>query len=182
MAGKATEEKAASSKRRGLPHLRPWLALVLILGSALPSAADLVVFSGGHVLKIDGASLRGDAMRLLLASGGVLTVPLVAIERIVSDEIVDEPELLPTDQPSLGFSAQAAVPEAPYGELIYDAARRHGLSSDLVAAMVRAESAFDPAAVSHKGARGLMQVMPATALRFGVPADALFNPRQNLEA
>jgi soluble lytic murein transglycosylase-like protein len=48
--------------------------------------------------------------------------------------------------------------------------------------MVKAESAFDPEAVSVKGARGLLQLMPATAMRFGVPPEALFEPRENLDA
>jgi soluble lytic murein transglycosylase-like protein len=82
----------------------------------------------------------------------------------------------------LDFSDSAKAPETPFGDLILDTSRRHGVSSDLVAAMVRAESAFDPRAVSHKGARGLMQLMPATAMRFGVSPESLFDPRQNLEA
>jgi soluble lytic murein transglycosylase-like protein len=48
--------------------------------------------------------------------------------------------------------------------------------------MVRAESGFDPHAVSVKGARGLLQLMPATAARFGVAEDSLFEPITNLGA
>jgi soluble lytic murein transglycosylase-like protein len=51
-----------------------------------------------------------------------------------------------------------------------------------VAALIRAESAGNPRAVSRKGARGLMQLMPATAQRFGVRKDKLFDPKHNLEA
>jgi soluble lytic murein transglycosylase-like protein len=132
---------------------------------------------------VDQFLVSGETVRLALSSGGSLVVPLAAIERVVDDEIVVEPESdLPDTKLQLTFSASALVPETPYGDLIFDAARRHGVSSDLVAAMVRAESAFDPGAVSHKGARGLMQLMPATALRFGVSPDSLFDPRQNLEA
>jgi soluble lytic murein transglycosylase-like protein len=66
--------------------------------------------------------------------------------------------------------------------MIHAAAERHGVNAGLVAALVRAESAFDPYAVSHKGARGLMQLMPATAKRFGVREHQIFEPDRNLEA
>lgn len=56
--------------------------------------------------------------------------------------------------------------------LIEDAARLHRIDVDLLKALIAAESGFDPQAVSPKGAIGLMQVMPATAQRFGVRGDA----------
>ena len=58
--------------------------------------------------------------------------------------------------------------------------RSHGIAPGLVKAVIHAESDFDPRAVSHKGARGLMQLMPATAQALGV--DDPFNPWQNIEA
>jgi hypothetical protein len=60
------------------------------------------------------------------------------------------------------------------------AARLHQVSPDLVRAVIAAESEFDQWAVSSKGAQGLMQLMPATARRFGV-GDA-FDARQNIFA
>lgn len=62
--------------------------------------------------------------------------------------------------------------------LIRAAARNHQLSPELVHAVVRAESAYRSDAVSRKGAQGLMQLMPATADRFGVRDS--FDPRENL--
>jgi len=61
---------------------------------------------------------------------------------------------------------------------IEDAARHHLVSADLVRAVIQAESEYDVLAVSSKGARGLMQLMPFTARRFGV-ADP-FDARQNI--
>lgn len=61
---------------------------------------------------------------------------------------------------------------------IEDAARHHLVSADLVRAVIQAESEYDVLAVSSKGARGLMQLMPLTARRFGV-ADP-FDARQNI--
>lgn len=73
--------------------------------------------------------------------------------------------------------------------LIREAATDHGLDLALLKAVIATESRFDPQAVSPKGAVGLMQLMPATAERFGVKADAattlqqrLTDPRTNLQA
>lgn len=64
-------------------------------------------------------------------------------------------------------------------EMIADTADLFDLEPALIHAVVRAESGFDPRAVSSAGARGLMQLMPETAIEVGV-RDA-FHPRQNLE-
>jgi hypothetical protein len=53
-------------------------------------------------------------------------------------------------------------------EVVADAAREHSLDEELVFAVIHAESRFNPRAVSHKGAKGLMQLMPATAQWLGV--------------
>jgi len=65
-----------------------------------------------------------------------------------------------------------------YDKHIEDAAAHHGVSAALVRAVIQVESEFDALAVSSKGARGLMQLMPFTAERFGV-ADS-FDARQNI--
>lgn len=61
---------------------------------------------------------------------------------------------------------------------IQEISQRYGVSAKLVEAVVRAESAFDSAAVSSRGAGGLMQLMPRTATALGV-VDR-FNPRENI--
>jgi soluble lytic murein transglycosylase-like protein len=68
------------------------------------------------------------------------------------------------------ISTKAYVPPLPshFRPLIQTVARDHHLSAPLLAAVAAAESAFDPRALSPKGAAGLMQLMPATALRFKV--------------
>jgi soluble lytic murein transglycosylase-like protein len=63
--------------------------------------------------------------------------------------------------------------------LIREIAERHQLQPALIHAVVQAESAYDPKALSKKGARGLMQLMPATAARYAV--SDTWNPKQNLE-
>jgi soluble lytic murein transglycosylase-like protein len=75
------------------------------------------------------------------------------------------------------------MPQSPYGKIIYDIAVRHSINPHLVAALIHVESAFNPRAVSPKGAYGLMQLLPETARRFGLTRKKdLFNPKKNLEA
>ncbi|MGQ9659810.1 MAG: lytic transglycosylase domain-containing protein [Thermochromatium sp.] len=65
-----------------------------------------------------------------------------------------------------------------YHPLVLANARRYGLSPSLLHAIIRAESAYDPTAVSRTGARGLMQLMPDTAARYGVWDS--FDPAENI--
>ncbi|MBP6299586.1 MAG: lytic transglycosylase domain-containing protein [Arenimonas sp.] len=61
---------------------------------------------------------------------------------------------------------------------IRDSSQRFGVEEAIVRAIIHAESAFRPNARSHKGAQGLMQLIPATAKRFGV--EDAYNPKQNI--
>ena len=67
-----------------------------------------------------------------------------------------------------------------YEPLIRQHATQRGVRPDLVRAVIQVESAFNPRAVSPKGAMGLMQLMPATARQFGVIDP--FNPAENIRA
>ena len=70
-----------------------------------------------------------------------------------------------------------AIPSA-FKYMVEDIARQYGLDPYLLHAIIKVESGYNPRALSAKGARGLMQLMPETARRFGV-SDA-FNPRENI--
>ncbi len=69
-----------------------------------------------------------------------------------------------------------------YDHLFRDAARHTGWDWRLIAAQCYQESGFDPSAVSWAGAKGLMQIMPATAARLGLSADRLSDPVANVAA
>ena len=69
-------------------------------------------------------------------------------------------------------------PDRAYDDLIAEAAQAYDLDPQLIRAVMRAESAFDPTIVSPAGAQGLMQLMPALAQEMGV--EDVFDPRQNI--
>src|SRR5881409_2188794 len=81
--------------------------------------------------------------------------------------------------PALQAAQIADRAPVPYRDLIRRAAARHGLAPELVESVIRVESNFEARAVSRKGARGLMQLIPATAARLGVRN--VFDVRQNIE-
>jgi len=162
-----------------------WLPIFLgFLAWAPGSSAELVVFTHGGFMKVASFEVEGDTVRLDVLGGGAIRLPLLSVERILEDErpTAVEPEVpaAPTFEPY--FHPHQGRPETPFGDLIYEAAQRHSLNPALVAAVVRAESAFDQRAVSVRGAQGLMQLMPATGRRFGLAATNAFDPAQNLDA
>ena len=75
-------------------------------------------------------------------------------------------------------SRSVAREHSTYSRDIAEASARYGVPERLIWSVIRVESSFDPRAVSPKGARGLMQLMPETATMLGV-RDA-FDPRQNI--
>jgi soluble lytic murein transglycosylase-like protein len=75
---------------------------------------------------------------------------------------------------------RAVSPDRAYDALIAEAAERYSLDPELIRAVMRAESAFNPMVVSSAGAQGLMQLMPALAEEMGVTDP--FDPRQNIMA
>lgn len=82
----------------------------------------------------------------------------------------------PATPPTGGSGSLATV---PYGSLFEAAGRRHGVDPELLAAVAYAESRYDPRAVSHAGAQGLMQLMPGTAAGLGVTDS--FDPEQAVD-
>ncbi len=101
---------------------------------------------------------------------------------------------VPTDERYVPFIGSSANPKksrtasnnghliaslkTQYGSVIKEVARAHALEDALLHAVVTVESAYNPRAVSKKGAAGLMQLMPETARRYGVTDR--FDPVQNL--
>jgi hypothetical protein len=82
--------------------------------------------------------------------------------------------------PSSGVNfGNVALNTSSYVDEVAAAALEHGVDAALIRAIIHAESAFNPNAVSRVGAQGLMQLMPATATRFGVTS--AFDPADNIK-
>lgn len=163
------------------------LGLLALLAPS-PGGAELVILTDASVLKVSDYEVDGEVAVLSFAKGGRMRMPILRVERVVDDEVVPEPEKSAEklersalDYP-VAFAREHVQPVSPYGDLIFASAKRHGLNPELVAAVIRAESAFDPRALSRKGARGLMQLMPATARRYGVAPSELWKPERNIDA
>lgn len=111
------------------------------------------------------------------------TPPSARVGAYVADEIrieggaeVPQVARMAAGQSLDGFSTGSALVDS----LIVESGRRHGVDPVLLYAIMHQESSFKQRAISHKGARGYMQLMPATAARFGVTN--IYDPRQNIDA
>lgn len=120
------------------------------------------------------AVLGGSIQRYVDESGRVIFTNLGTDRTTLA-----APALSPLLQAAAKAAASPASREQLYAPLIEDAAGRYKISPDLVKAMIRVESNFNPEAVSTKGCKGLMQLLPDTAKRFGVKN--IFDPTENLE-
>jgi len=159
-------------------------ALALFLPAAR-AAADLVVFEDGRVVKAATWRLTEDAIEIGLPGGGAFTADLSRVDRIVEDEVLPAEEAaretpkLPEVAYDLSYrSGRRAASASPWDALVEREARRQNIDAALVAAVLKAESNGNPRSVSRKGARGLMQLMPATARRLSVLQP--FDPEQNV--
>lgn len=90
-----------------------------------------------------------------------------------------DPPLPPTGKQRKGHSKYLATPTPEISNLVEKSADNHQVDPKLVHAIIQVESGYNTQAVSRKGAEGLMQLIPATAERYGV--QNTFNPRQNIE-
>jgi soluble lytic murein transglycosylase-like protein len=124
----------------------------------------------------DAAKQPGVVNKPAAAGSPATTAPAAAATPAAPSPIV-----LPGAQPA----AQSVDPgfqgtgNPKYDELIKQSAARNGIDPNLIVALMRQESGFNSRARSYKGAMGLMQLMPATARRFGVTN--FYDPAQNIE-
>lgn len=157
---------------------------------------QVLIFSAGFLL---GAT---DGVQALTPLDPPLPVPeergeirLASLPLVVRPAPAEVAKPSPLAKASFMIPAPAVKAERPvrrparlprtaeaYAAMIREAAERHSLSPALVEAVARVESGFNPRALSHKGARGLMQVIPATGRRFGVRSDKLYDPEHNIAA
>jgi hypothetical protein len=166
------------------------LAVAAVLLLAIPASASIAVFADGRNQKIEKYEVEAELIHLTLQGGGTMSLPLTRIERIVDDEIVPDEvveEIQKVVQEQGGVFPKRSwrfderskpLWQSKYNDIIIAAAQKHDVDAALVSAVIKAESDYNPRTVSHKGARGLMQLMPATAKRFGVTNS--FDPEENI--
>lgn len=163
-------------------RFRLWLAVAVMaagLAWGTPAHAELVFFPSGRVLSVRAIRSNGDELVLKLRSGGEITCDKDLIVKVEPDEIEYPEEVLAAAAPAETIIVPPAIPER-YRELITTTAARHGVDARIVHALIQVESAYHSRAVSPKGARGLMQIMPSTGRQYG--ALDLFDPKVNLDA
>ena len=152
--------------------------------SSLTKATPFHVFVLASLLAVCGGFLHLNKSRASAAPR--LEQALVQAAPSISqpqDELVPVAEAAPVAQVAEETSPPVvrettAQKRARYAPFIAAAARATRVDGDLIEAIITAESAFDPHALSKAGALGLMQLMPDTAERFGVSNP--FDPAQNI--
>ena len=180
------------------------VSFVAIAFDAAPARAELVFFSTGRSLSVKAHRMDGTSLVLSLRGGGEVVCEASAIARIEPDEVPypedergpirlkPDPTGVPDpagaagaagveDAQGLGLSATAQLQSDPrYDPIIEQASARHGVDATLVRAVIQVESNYQYRARSARGARGLMQLMPATARQYGVTNP--YDPAANIEA
>lgn len=157
-------------------EMQPWLKLVaFLLATALSGlAADVAVLQNGFTIRHERREVVGSMTRLYTTATGnsYVDIPTAQIDHF-------EPDLTPPP------AAPAAVTKTPVpapktlAEMVNSASDAHNIDPDLINSVIHAESGFNARAVSPKGARGLMQLMPKTATELGVTNS--FDPNANVD-
>jgi hypothetical protein len=153
------------------------VAIGLAWGS--PAHAELVFFPSGRALSVRAIRSNGDELILKLRSGGEITCHKDLIFKVEPDEVEYPEDVLAALPSAKRIIEPPAIPDR-YRELITTTAARHGVDARLVHALIQVESGYHSRAVSPKGARGLMQILPSTGRQYG--ALDLFDPKVNLDA
>ena len=156
------------SRGRVLGAMAAALTLTLTCaGFATSARAEYIVLRSGQRLHVSGYRLLDGKYRLQIEGG---------IAEMQAEEVVAiEPEEVFVSNPPA-----VAAAKGPFRDLIEAAASRYNVDAELIASIIAAESNFEPKAISRRNARGLMQLLPTTAARFGV--HNIFDPAENIDA
>lgn len=156
------------------------ILLVIICPSAFP--AEIAFLHNGFTIRHEHRQALGQNTRLFLSkdSSSFVDIPTASIERYEHDD-APAPTAVPTIAPAVVTAPAKPIPstQTSLNDVVSAASGRYKLDPDLVNSVIRAESGFNARAVSHKGARGLMQLMPETAATLGVNDG--FDPQQNVD-
>ena len=157
------------------------LSLAAVLAVLAPSAraAERVTLRNGFVMRCDHRAEIQGRVRLYLNASEDSYIEFPTQDLATVEQVPDPPPPPVSAQtPSPVASHDAKLNQADLGEILARAGHEHNLDVDLLASVVKAESGGNIRAESRAGARGLMQLMPATASGLGV-ADS-YQPDQNV--
>jgi hypothetical protein len=148
--------------------------LTVALMSRPANAADLAVLRNGFSIRHDHRQVLGTTTRLFFFSDDSSFTD-VPTEEIANYERDLSP---PPAQSSVSVTNSQKSPTIHINEVVNTASATFHLDPDLVNSVIHAESGFNAHAISPKGARGLMQLMPGTANQLGV--HDVFDPEANV--
>lgn len=140
------------------------LACVAACFAASPAFGRLII----KERSLDSTAAWGNHIKLLQENSSAKPVPPFRVPAYAGAAHSYSPGVLPGEVPH------------EWRDRISRASSRHGIESALLAAMLKVESNFNPFAVSPKGARGAMQIMPITGKQLGL--QNFFDPDENLDA
>ncbi len=140
-------------------------------------AAERVSLRNGFALRCDHHALVDGRVRLYLSAGEDNYIEF-APQQIATFEKVADPPPPPAQPVQANAMRGAKLTTADLAEMLARAGQQHNLDVDLLASVVKEESAGNARAVSRAGAEGLMQLMPGTAAQLGVHDG--FQPDQNV--
>jgi len=151
------------------------VALALLARPA--TAADLALLRNGFSIRHEHRLVMGSTTRLYLSAddSSFTDVPTEEITGYEKDLFLPAP----ANSGATHAAPESAKSAAPLNEVVNSASATYHLDPDLVNSVIHAESGFNVHAVSPKGARGLMQLMPGTANQLGV--NDAFDPQANVE-
>ncbi|HEY4357420.1 MAG TPA: lytic transglycosylase domain-containing protein [Acidobacteriaceae bacterium] len=158
------------------------IALMCLAAAALvpgASALEHVTLRNGFTLDCSHHAAMGDRIRLFPDSDET-NYQEIATDQVVGIETLpDPPKPVPVTTPAVQPVVVSSNPSPEeMRHLLERAGAEHDIDVELLASVIKAESAFNVKAISRAGARGLMQLMPATARELGVQ-DA-FRADQNI--
>jgi soluble lytic murein transglycosylase-like protein len=157
------------------------MLILSALGTGTLHAAEHITLKNGFDLTCDHRELAGDRVRLYI-DGDSANFIEVNVSDIALDEHVDLPKSAPLASATAkvyGNEPAGKLGEPELHELLQSAGTDHDLNVDLLASVVRQESGGNAHAISRTGARGLMQLMPKTAVDLGVQNS--FAPSENVK-
>jgi soluble lytic murein transglycosylase-like protein len=153
------------------------LVCLFVCLTAAAHAAQRITLKNGYDLICDHHAVRGNAVRLYLDAAGTNYMDVQASE-IASIETVNLPPATTKTVAPVPATPEK-LSETQLRPMLARAGAAYDIDTDLLASVVRAESAGHARAVSRAGAQGLMQLMPGTAAELGVSNS--FAPAQNID-